>query len=613
MSSLSVLNVALNYQNTKPTLNQIGGDTPQASIDKTNDAEKYTTKYPGDSPNGGFTAEGSSKTLPKSLFYEYTEGEYGASSGLFNYYLLGTNVGSPLASGGNKKSFSLSGSENFPNNNLVSNDLSRNPTAYNIVKVTTIDGGYLNPSSPYIGQPYNPKDFIFCKDYGKVLNNRMITLRRFPTPVFDNLKIPVSAQYPTSTNGKVTPVDFSGFSKKDLAKKQINVPLCQAVGFFGEGTGNDLNSIIGFSTGLNWKSRTQDKRIDYTKNDPGFYSGFGDVFNSIFNQSINQGLDAVSNVGGALLEPQNIQKLYTRGLFNNLTQTGNPLSERIFVDINTVNRMWVREVGLSGGDADFNLTFKYDLTSVSDINSRILFMDLFANLMSLGTDYGKFLTPQILENPITRGFGFPGGAEGYKNYVTDPVRWISKLIQNSHSEAAAAKSKEYQLKINKLKAEFLQFKQSGEINPDGQLYKSLTLLLTEKMLDKIVYDPLMVSGYPTGDWHIVVGNPLNPIAMIGNLICKNVKITFDSELGPDDFPTGMTAIYTMGHARQRHRGELESMFNKGHGRLYLGEFAETNATQGFVTVKGDNPDTADLKDLRKTVSQYFSTGLSSQK
>jgi hypothetical protein len=56
--------------------------------------------------------------------------------------------------------------------------------------------------------------------------------------------------------------------------------------------------------------------------------------------------------------------------------------------------------------------------------------------------------------------------------------------------------------------------------------------------------------------------------MIGNLIVKDVKIEFSDELGPDDFPIGFKAIVTLDHGLGRDRDAIESMFNRGFGRIY---------------------------------------------
>jgi hypothetical protein len=78
----------------------------------------------------------------------------------------------------------------------------------------------------------------------------------------------------------------------------------------------------------------------------------------------------------------------------------------------------------------------------------------------------------------------------------------------------------------------------------------------------------LLTGEPVGDWHLTIGNPFNPIAMIGNLIVSDLNIEFYDELGPDDFPIGFKAIITLEHGMGRDRDAIESMFNRGYGRIY---------------------------------------------
>jgi len=76
-------------------------------------------------------------------------------------------------------------------------------------------------------------------------------------------------------------------------------------------------------------------------------------------------------------------------------------------------------------------------------------------------------------------------------------------------------------------------------------------------------------GEPTGEWHLTIGNPLNPIMVIGNLICSEMKVDWDEELGPDDFPEGFTVEYTIEHAMPRDNDAIQSMFNRGMGKFYV--------------------------------------------
>lgn len=78
----------------------------------------------------------------------------------------------------------------------------------------------------------------------------------------------------------------------------------------------------------------------------------------------------------------------------------------------------------------------------------------------------------------------------------------------------------------------------------------------------------LFTGQPVGDWHLTIGNPMNPIAMIGNLICDNVEVQFGDELGPDDFPLEFTVTISLKHGMPRDRDSIEAMFNRGAGRIY---------------------------------------------
>ena len=77
------------------------------------------------------------------------------------------------------------------------------------------------------------------------------------------------------------------------------------------------------------------------------------------------------------------------------------------------------------------------------------------------------------------------------------------------------------------------------------------------------------TGAPVGEWHLTVGNPFKPIAVIGNLICEGVDISFNNELGPDDFPTEMTATVKLQQGMSRANQDIESVFNDGFGPMYI--------------------------------------------
>jgi hypothetical protein len=129
--------------------------------------------------------------------------------------------------------------------------------------------------------------------------------------------------------------------------------------------------------------------------------------------------------------------------------------------------------------------------------------------------------------------------------------------------------------------------------------------LTGDFIEKYQAPVSFLTGAPIGEWHVVIGNPCNPIAMIGNLLCDDVNIEFGDTLGPDDFPTTMKATFKLKHARDRERGEIESIFNRGDGRLYHSSQKTSANLQSF----GAFADVAGNVLSEETPNRGLSTGL----
>jgi hypothetical protein len=78
-----------------------------------------------------------------------------------------------------------------------------------------------------------------------------------------------------------------------------------------------------------------------------------------------------------------------------------------------------------------------------------------------------------------------------------------------------------------------------------------------------------LTGDPTGQWHVTIGNPMNPIIVCGNLAMQDSQVSFEGPLGLEGFPTKMKVEITLKPGRPRDKTEIESMFNGGRGRMYL--------------------------------------------
>lgn len=531
----------------------------------------------------------------RSLFYDASFYDFAASKyGQFLFYSI---------VGNNDPNFfdNYYLSERTANNAKVSEvdrirGGSRNPSAGFLVRETAKAEGtykslfndsknnftYTDLGSYIIGglsAPYHWKDFLYCKYYGHIPNNYMLTLRRFPSPMKDNLSLP------------------DKIKGSDVYKLQgAGRPVAQAVTWFGGNTGNTLSDILKVTAGLNWRTADQKEFVDQE----GFASGLfknqlGDLLSGALGVAAGssgtelfQGIEAALSAAAGSSDSgfqESVAAARNKGLRDKAIQPGGPLSEFIWVSVDTINRGKIRERGVQGMMNEFSLKFHYELTSTGEVNTKAAMLDIIGNLLGLTTNYANFLAPEVRYDNKFPAINFPGGDQGLVDFYSDPVKFVKTLIKfaidpnqssggDSTSQALAGtknqveKAREYwntqisNMKNLSVKELFSKGAESSELN------NIVTMSLTETFIKSIQFPASIFTGIQTGEWHLVVGNPCNPIAMMGNLVCTGLDIQFSDTLGPDDFPTELIATVSMAMARERDRGEVESMFNRGEGRLY---------------------------------------------
>lgn len=533
---------------------------------------------------------------PRTLFYDAgfrSPGKYGQ----FLMYAFGN--------GENDFMEAYYSSENATYNSKISSLQSKNPSASFLVNSSaSLEASSLsNTLNSYLSNnlggsivgglaaPYNWKDFLYCKYYGTIPNNYMVTLRRFPTPMKDNLSLP------------------SSVSNSDSARREgAGRPVAQAVTWLGDDTDNKLSDIIGFTTGLKWESKSQEQSITQEAFDKGLFNSLPFSLVDLSKllgeaapedaQSIQDLISLVASVS----DPNQTQQ--RAGLASALrdraiNDTNGPLSDFIWTSVDTVSNTHIRGRGLTFSENPISLSFHYDLTSIGEVNTKAAMLDLMGSLLALGTNYGNFLTPQIKYNSEFPAIGFPGGNAGLANFYRDPINFIknnstalNQLLSAGQSETASSAAGKIRETIGAQGTEDLT-----KVITDGTggpaVERAISIALQEKFIEKVQLPLSFLTGAPIGEWHLVVGNPCNPIAMIGNLICESVQIEFSERLGPDDFPAELKATYTLKHGRDRERGEIESMFNRGDGRLYqssLQTYANGQSTGAFSDTQGNNID-----------------------
>jgi hypothetical protein len=441
----------------------------------------------------------------------------------------------------------------------------------------------------------------------------MITLRRFPAPMRDNLSIPTQL-----------------LQSNLYRKKGAGRPVAQAVTWWGSDTGNSLNDVLSFSTGLKWDSKTQAEIANVEGFDQGFFKtvlgrGLGTAAGTIGAAGLLASLGDAAAV--AISSTDSGNQVVTRNKINaalrdKFSTNNGPLSDFIFNPVDTVDSTYFRARGLEFEAGPIELKFHYELTSVGEVNTKAAMVDIIGNLLALGTNYGNFLTPDVRYDNGFPAIGFPGGDKGLLKFYSAPLEWTKTAIkfladpngttlEDPELEEFRRAQTEINQAVQQLESVISQItsddtdfdKLAKEI--DGPLGNVLAFALADDLIEKIAVPLSLKTGAPVGEWHLVVGNPMNPIAMIGNLICKGVKIEFGEVLGPDDFPTEVTATFTLEHGRDRERGEIESMFNRGDGRLYQSNLPTYSNTQSLANVALTDGSSIPVDQTDSTLSNPF--------
>ncbi len=403
-----------------------------------------------------------------------------------------------------------------------------NPTATQIIEITgKIEGNY--------GYRYQYSDFALTKYFGKIPNNMLITLRRFAYPVTDDI---------------ITPKALSADGK--TLEKVAQPDIARAVTWLGEAPGNSLATILKFSHGFEWKNA--EAGVQELQSKQGASSGkFGSIVES------NKFLSAAANAGaGRDAVSANANK--QNAGFDAFSAT---YPNHVFGPLNVIKNTLVREQGLKF-EQEFTLKFEYELKSFEGVNPKIMMLDQLANILALTYNNAPFW----------------GGS----------VRYISDgSVAKPLGDLAKLKSGDY--------GGFL-----GSIVSDmGNMFKGIAdpanfkNLANNKLLNNLIGGSLMemfntpqggqaaaalLTGDPTGQWHVTVGNPLNPIMVVGNLALQDCEINFEGPTTLHDFPERMVVVIKLKPARPRDKSEIESMFNSGRGRFYVqpDDVADINKT-----------------------------------
>ncbi len=383
----------------------------------------------------------------------------------------------------------------------------------------------------YSPTPYNASDFIFCKYHRKIPLNHQITLRRFPFPTFDNL---------------------------DADGNQTFKPIAQAITYFGEPTGNTLKDLSKFSGYINWEEMAADvwdtdgEEVG-TDQTPFFDKGNNGKLSKVKN-AIKYG-NAIGNQSG----DQNSGRYQSQQDQARLLKDPSFTNE-VLGPVNVIDKTNIRARGI-GATSDISLTFEYELRSFSSINPRLALVDLLCNMLALTFNNAKFWGGANRYFPKYQQFGFIGDQEKY--YSGDYAGYFNSVGQ----QAGSLLGKGINLLSGLLGSLF-----SGNFGGIADIAKgagrSIMDFQAAKSRPKVVGLRALLSGLPIGEWHVTVGNPYRPFMMMGNLIVKTFDFDFDGPMSADDMPSNLKFVINLGTGRPRDKGDIESIFSMGQGRVY---------------------------------------------
>ena len=481
----------------------------------------------GSVPDVFGVAVGMNSVIPRSIFNRYA---------LFNFRGL---------YGG------LTGGEVFnnffdqPDNPAMGGNAARNVSIAKLME-------YFNTHYPRIS--YTAQDFLYCKYYKQIPVNHLITLRRFPTPVNDNifdLSLSPASKDPNSP-------------EPGEAVDATQTAGVTAVTYMGEKTGNKLDDILKMSYGLNYKE-VKSEMEDISSGDGGyttqpFYSKMGGVGRAT--------ADAFKGISSR-------QKFASQNMSTG-DKLGTTYANFVIGPVNVIDSTNIRDKGMKFSN-DLKLTFEYELKSLNYINPKIAMIDVISNMLTMTYNNGQF---------------FGGGQRYYGSAgaVASQFGDINKLKQGDFSGYIGSVVTDVETGFKNVFGGG-----TGEFNLDngieGLLKVGKTML--GNMLGGFLSDNVgavsgtqatkaLISAEPTGDWHVTVGNPLNPIVTMGNMYCDNTTMILGQGLGYDDFPMEVKFEIDMKHGKPRDKGDIENMFNAGRGRIY----ATAAGTEDILNLKG---------------------------
>ena len=452
-----------------------------------------------------------------------------------------------------------------------------NPTTTNIIMWSNRD--------PWGRTPYSFQDFVFCKYWNIIPNNRLITLRKYHAPVYDNLQFP----------------DMFMENSMTVNSNVAFAPIATVLTYFGEQTGNTISSLMSFTTGTNWEDKKSDiweptgdtgtngrAKIDemFTNGD-GFLGAESSQLKDLFGKanwltgkmfSFGKFIGLLDKDGYNLGADQKTFEVLNQA---NIDPQDQLYSNRILGPVNRIDTTKARKEGLIFNHK-MTITCEYVARPIGGLDTKAVMLDILSNAMEIasadaafwGGGYKWMIHPQLypfkntkFKNSVmdklysgkifgkdgalaqtvegVRSLGTkdgdPNGSFEWSNvtakigdFIGESIGAIGGLLSSVSSAifggdssltniidtATNALTGEERAKAGKEKLGNLL----GNVN---KMWKSQ--VIQRSMMPQINGLKALLTGEPVGNWHLMVGKPLNPIMTIGNLVCTDMQVSVSDE------------------------------------------------------------------------------------
>ena len=452
-----------------------------------------------------------------------------------------------------------------------------------IKRLVSLSNNKNDKTSPLGQARYKYADFMYCKDLGKYANNHLLTLRRFAFPVGDNI-----------------------YTEAAMGKQNNNWSTMGDIGRLVTWFGNDdnkLEDILKYDYVATWKELNSE--INRVNSKEGEGADAPGTTKNLFNKAIlaigqtnYSYIKALTKGTNPALTLPFMSVPIPAGQYQNdpVVLGQNYDAHKVYEPANTI-----RSTNIYDGELKFNqefsITFNYTLRAYDNINPKAAFLDLLGNIMVVTYRRGRFWGGENSILGVSRDKSMWNTANNIIKKGSDTAKTFTSQLLNGDTQEA----------VNTLKGEWSNLYEKSKELVDNLLNNTdLTKLATNifnngiDAVTGILQNHLgrpaiyqfnsILDGDLTGLWHLTVGNPLNPIMSIGNLIMTKAEVQHYGPLGIDDFPTGLKVTVSLKHAQPRDSARIERMYTKGLGTIYqsLNSIKDINKVYSVKNVASTN-------------------------